>query len=175
MFSKTVCVDGRFLLFKVGVDNFGGRQWRGRRRQAVDRQSTVQSIDNNMEVAAREQARVRVPAYRRWRGGISRERGAASEVATLHWSTILDDVIGGQPRSPTRPSVASPHRRHSPVAVGATRNNCAPPPPPPARQLDRKPEPPCVFVNACRRRGALRRRLRMCLDSLFVYLLARRF
>lgn len=118
MFSKTVCVDGRFLYsLKVGVDNFGGRRWRGIRRQAVGRQSTVQSVDNDMEVATSGERAGRGRAGSGSGSGVTttaRRNFAGtrrpSEVAARYWSTVLDDVIFGQPPGPTRPSVVSPHR-----------------------------------------------------------------
>jgi len=56
----------------VWMWKIGGRRWRG----IGDRRSVggVLCSSDNMEVALRERARVRVPAYRRRRGGISRAR-----------------------------------------------------------------------------------------------------
>jgi len=68
-----------------------------------------------------------------------------SKVATRHWSTIRDDVIDSQPRSPTRLSVSSPHRRQSPVR--ATRNNYVPPPP--SRHRSKPPKSRLSRHRAC--------------------------
>lgn len=62
------------------MDNFGGRRWRGIRRQAVGRQSTVQSVDNDMEVAARERARGFRFGFRRNDDGAEEFRGNAAPV-----------------------------------------------------------------------------------------------